>query len=348
MQDNGDREDRRELPDSIRTGKYKYQFDSPAELSPAPTPARAASGAAKRNPWGIVIPVFCILAAVAVVLAVLGTRGNEPEETADAARVVTSAGESPAPESSAGPQPSPNEADGAASPAGRSSSGEPASEESASGESASEEPASGEMAQPSSESVQSGGVALKIIDLDGSVTEEMRASIERVFTETYPRMNDEFGRAQSLYSEVIVYGKRDTETPGIVAYASGNTITFSTQQLTENPEDYDMITHELMHVVQSYPVGYPSWIVEGIADYGRYLFGLNNAAAGWYLPSRAVGHYTDGYTTTAAFFKWLEENYPGIIHEANAELQSGVFADSYWESRTGYTVDELWDRYAAG
>ncbi len=48
-----------------------------------------------------------------------------------------------------------------------------------------------------------------------------------------------------------------------------------------------------MHIVQGYP-GYgdarvPGWLVEGIADYARDRYGMDNAAAGWALPGKVEG-----------------------------------------------------------
>ena len=97
---------------------------------------------------------------------------------------------------------------------------------------------------------------------------------ERFFT-VYPKLVERFNRAAPL-SVYFVIG------PSIyIASASGNTITYQGLWSLEHPQDYDVVVHELMHVVQSY-VSSPGWLQEGIADYARYHYGVNNDAAGWH------------------------------------------------------------------
>ena len=57
-----------------------------------------------------------------------------------------------------------------------------------------------------------------------------------------------------------------------------------------------MITHEGMHVVQQY-LQSPGWITEGIADYARAKFGVNNAARGWTMPEYDAKQFRTGMPT---------------------------------------------------
>ncbi|MCH5718484.1 basic secretory family protein [Niabella hibiscisoli] len=94
-----------------------------------------------------------------------------------------------------------------------------------------------------------------------------------------------------------------------VAAASGGVIKVNPEWMIKNPEDLDVVTHEAMHIVQSYP-GWagPGWITEGIADYVRHKLGVNNAASKWSLPALTDKHkYTDAYRVTARFFVWVEK-----------------------------------------
>jgi len=58
-----------------------------------------------------------------------------------------------------------------------------------------------------------------------------------------------------------------------------------------------------MHIVQDYGQSTgPGWLTEGIADYARYKFGVNNPAAKWALPAyKSTQKYTDAYRVTARF-----------------------------------------------
>ena len=113
--------------------------------------------------------------------------------------------------------------------------------------------------------------------------------------------------------------------------------------------DIDFITHELVHVAQNYNLeSCPSWITEGIADYGREKFGLNNKNAGWWLPKyEKYQKHTDGYRVTAAFFIWIEKNIDvNFVKDLNNTIKASKYTDDYFTAKTGKSVDELWQMYA--
>ncbi|MCD9020031.1 basic secretory family protein [Parachryseolinea silvisoli] len=139
----------------------------------------------------------------------------------------------------------------------------------------------------------------------------------------------------------------DTAYTG-VAEAGGAHVRFSSRWLHAYPEDIDVVTHEVMHVAQAYPwERCPAWLTEGIADYARYKYGVDNSGAGWSLPSYRIGqHYMQGYRVAARFLVWMEERIqPGIVYVLHRKLQMGIYQDALWQEQTGYTLDELWGRY---
>ncbi|CAF3908073.1 unnamed protein product, partial [Didymodactylos carnosus] len=90
---------------------------------------------------------------------------------------------------------------------------------------------------------------------------------------------------------------------------SGSNIVLGAEFIRNNPEDYDAVTHEFAHVVQNYPTYDPNWLVEGIADWARYKWGVNNEKGGWQLPNfNSDQKYTDSYRVTARFLVWLERS----------------------------------------
>ena len=126
------------------------------------------------------------------------------------------------------------------------------------------------------------------------------------------------------------------------------------QHLRENPQDYDLITHEAMHVVQRVPAGLGAcgyWI-EGEADLARAWWGVNNAAAGWALPAPdASKSYTGSYRITAAFLEWIYESFgEAPIVALDASLRAAVCpGPEFWSEYTGYeSVDALWAAYVNG
>jgi hypothetical protein len=135
-----------------------------------------------------------------------------------------------------------------------------------------------------------------------------------------------------------------------VAATTGAAIDVSASYVDANTQDYDIITHEDMHVVQAYAFGQanvPSYFVEGLADYARYRYGINNTAAGWTLPDYTTSqHYTDSYRVTARFLVWLENHVNSAIpNDLDATLRAGTYADGWWVTETGQTIDALWASY---
>ena len=133
-----------------------------------------------------------------------------------------------------------------------------------------------------------------------------------------------------------------------MAYATGGaTVFFSANYLKNNPADIDVVTHELMHVVQAYNNGL-GWLTEGLADYARYTYGLDNAAANWALPTYAPGqYYTDSYRVTARFLLWLDKKFgPAVINELDASLRKGTYHSDTWLKLTNKSLNELWESYA--
>jgi hypothetical protein len=118
----------------------------------------------------------------------------------------------------------------------------------------------------------------------------------------------------------------------------------------KHPEDIDVVTHEVMHIVQAYGDNHvPGWLTEGIADYVRYKYGVNNTAAGWKLTDYKAGQsYTNAYRITARFLVWVEKNKnPETVNKMDSAMRAGKYTDGMWKQYCGKTVDELWQEYSA-
>jgi hypothetical protein len=116
----------------------------------------------------------------------------------------------------------------------------------------------------------------------------------------------------------------------------------------EHQEDTDTVTHEVMHVVQTYPAGNPGWLVEGVADYVRAKYGTNNIAAGWSMPDHSSDQsYTDSYRVTARFLTWLENRIKAsIVDELDSSLRQRTYNEQTWQHLTGKSVIQLWKEYS--
>jgi hypothetical protein len=171
-----------------------------------------------------------------------------------------------------------------------------------------------------------------------------RRMIETFFT-VYPRQVEHYNpKAPKTVVFLVDPTYKD------VAAALGNMVRYSPEWFAQNPEDIDVVTHEVMHVVQGYNYAtVPFWVTEGIADYARSVYGLNNEKAKWELQKPvAQSHYQNGYKITARFFFWLEEQYKlEFVNELNSVAAAKAYTDNFWQAKFGKTVGELWDEYRA-
>ncbi len=131
-----------------------------------------------------------------------------------------------------------------------------------------------------------------------------------------------------------------------VAYSAGNSIVISSDWVAARPDDWGMVVHELVHVIQGYRNGNPGWVTEGIADYIRHAQFEPNAPMRPFHPDRAK--YTDAYQITAAFFMWLEKNKcPDLVPQLNKLMREGRYEETFFQTACGGDLDTLWAEYIA-
>ncbi|WP_207534200.1 basic secretory protein-like protein [Desertivirga arenae] len=194
-----------------------------------------------------------------------------------------------------------------------------------------------------SDTTKKGKYTLVFVSMQPDFSESVTNRLKDVFFEVYPK-------------EAKMYNKNTTDSvffvidPGYdgVAAAAGRTIRFNPAWFDKNPGDIDVVTHEVMHLVQSYPGGAgPGWVTEGIADYVRLTMGVDNKGAGWSVPDyKASQSYTNAYRITARFFYWMEKNVKkGLVKKLDNAMRTKTYSDSFWKDQTGKTIDELWSNY---
>jgi len=169
--------------------------------------------------------------------------------------------------------------------------------------------------------------------------------LTKTFFEVYPKLAEEYN--PKTPKEVVFF--IDTAYKGVAA-CSNSKITFNPTYMESHPNDIDVVTHEVMHIVQGY--GYssgPVWLTEGIADYVRNKFGVDNAGAKWSMPDYKEGQsYKNSYRITARFFTWVDEKVKaGTIKKVDQSLRDHTYKVSLWKELTGYDLDELSEKYAS-
>jgi len=200
-------------------------------------------------------------------------------------------------------------------------------------------------AQISTKVYNKNGYKLTLTNYDATLDTAELTRLVKTFYVVYPELAKEYNPATLKDVKMVV----DTSYKGVAATADGK-VTIASTWLHKRPEDIDVVTHEVMHIVQDYgeSVG-PGWLTEGIADYARNKFGVNNAAAKWTLPDyKSTQNYDNAYRITARFLVWIEAKVkPGIVKELDSQMRKHTYTDNAWKQQTGKTVDELWKEYAA-
>jgi hypothetical protein len=183
----------------------------------------------------------------------------------------------------------------------------------------------------------------------------------RVYTSETPDLNDWGRRAGELcaewYPKIASLLPSDGFSPPAeveirfrpnmrgVAATSGDVIRVSASYVRGHTNDFGMVIHELTHVVQSYHRrGNPGWLVEGVADYIRLTHFEPKARRPRINPEKAS--YRDSYKTTAIFLEWVEKTKDQpLVKELNRSMRDGTFDVELFKTRTGKTVDELWEEF---
>ncbi len=195
------------------------------------------------------------------------------------------------------------------------------------------------------DTVERNGVTLIWINDERHLDPAVKNRMTEVFFTVYPKEMKAYNPGAAKTVTFFV----DSTYEG-VAETVGNQVRYNPYWFIKNPADVDVVTHEVMHIVQSYG-GFsgPGWLTEGIADYVRYRMGMYNAQAGWGLPDYAPDQrYEEAYRVTARFLVWVEEQKnANAVKVLDAALRNQTYKPDLWKTLTGFTVDELWAQYAA-
>jgi cytochrome oxidase Cu insertion factor (SCO1/SenC/PrrC family) len=196
----------------------------------------------------------------------------------------------------------------------------------------------------SADTIVKNNYQLVFISKDPNLDLKVKQNLIDTYFKVYPTIVDIFNK-NSTKSVLFVV---DTAYKA-VAEASGNRILFSAQYMKNHPTDIDVVTHETMHIAQGYGGGAgPGWLTEGIADYVRYKYGVDNIGSKWALPEfNEKQSYKNAYRVTARFFEWIEQNVKsGVIAQLDDQLRKRVYTEDSWKALTGKTLDEHWADYA--
>lgn len=175
-------------------------------------------------------------------------------------------------------------------------------------------------------------------DFSAQTKQQLIDAFFTVYPEETARFNKNSARKVTFFIDTTYRGVAETEN---------DRCRYNPRWLKKHPEDIDVVTHEVMHIVQDYRHDNPGWLTEGIADYARYTYGVNNLKSQWTLPDYYPAQsYTNAYRITARFLLWVEKNKnKQIVDQLDAALRNGTYQPGLWTKLTGKSVDELWKEY---
>ncbi|MBS1663774.1 MAG: secretory protein [Bacteroidetes bacterium] len=192
------------------------------------------------------------------------------------------------------------------------------------------------------DSITRDGYTLIVYNNEPSFDTTTKRRLIEAFFEVYPKEANRFNPKTSKTVTFTI----DPSYNG-VAETGEDKVRYNPRWLKDHPEDIDVVTHEVMHIVQDYRYPVPGWLTEGIADYARYVYGVNNAKGNWKLPEyKETQHYTDAYRVTARFLLWVEKKKcPGIVDSLDKAAREGKYTYQLWAKLTGMSVESLWEEY---
>jgi hypothetical protein len=188
------------------------------------------------------------------------------------------------------------------------------------------------------------GYTLIVSGNDNHFDNAITQKLIKTFFEVYPGIVKEYNK-KSLKQVVFFI---DTAYHGVAATDNGRVV-FSPVYMSKHPNDIDVVTHEVMHIVQDYgSFDGPGWLTEGIADYVRNEHGVANDAAKWRLPDyKPTQNYDNAYRITARFLVWIETKVKkGTVKKLDSMMRDHTYTDATWTKLTGKTVQELWKSYS--
>jgi len=194
------------------------------------------------------------------------------------------------------------------------------------------------------DSITKGGYTLIWINKDKDFNPALKVRLQDAYFTNYPKLAKKYNPKTIKKVSFVI----DPDYKGVAATAGG-IVRYSPAWFAKNPGDIDVVTHEVMHIVQAYPEGAgPWWITEGIADFVRFEDGLDNAGANWKLPEFTEKQkYTDSYRTTARFFYWINKHIKkDFVKKLDAAMRNKTYNEDFWKMQTGQTIDELWAAYS--
>ncbi len=145
-------------------------------------------------------------------------------------------------------------------------------------------------------------------------------------------------------NKVNIFYRTGPNVTGVAATGGGE-MTVNTAWAGAHPDDTGLTVHEVAHVVQAMSAYNPVWLIEGTADYLRWVkFEPQNFT--YNITDKS--NYNDSYRTTGAFLAWCELHYDSrLVTKLNADTRFGRYTPEKWKEYTGKDAPTLWQEFLA-
>ena len=201
---------------------------------------------------------------------------------------------------------------------------------------------------------------------DKNTTVEQIDIIEDLFFQVYPQMYDRFGGYNNAATHVIIAIENEGYSP---ATGGGNRIHLHDKWLKQNPNDFDVLVHELGHILDAginggFDHAYLEYnqYVENFADYCRFVYAYNDGQYNdgrWVLQDTYYDREHNGREHSVRFLVWLDyltfsgqkdviRDYFELCCDKNHPKEDW---DDVWEQLfigtrfQGESVDDVWKEY---
>ncbi len=201
----------------------------------------------------------------------------------------------------------------------------------------------------------------------GLTSPEQVITCAKLFWNCYPQMYARFA-TKSTPTDIIL----NIENEGYgIAHASGNVVHIHDEWLHNNPQDFDCLTHEFAHIMQSGwdgdycpSFGDDTYMIERFADYCRFLYAYKNGYHNDMCWSLQTMDSENTYYKSVRFWVWVDCTYStadaDIMVRINQAVQKKIYPQSDWEpggkawdaifegtNAKGKDLNTLWDEFVA-
>lgn len=201
----------------------------------------------------------------------------------------------------------------------------------------------------------------------GHTNPEQIVACAKLFWYCYPQMYARFAIATTPTTVTLKFEDFGYE----VASAAGSEIHIHDQWLKNNPQDFDCLTHEFAHIIQSGwdgnyvpSSGDDTYMIERFADYCRYLYSFKRGYYNDMTWTLQTSQTENTYAKSVRFWVWLDYTYSTDEIDIMSRMQQAVTKKSYpradWEptgrawtamfegtEAAGKDLNTLWEEFTS-